>query len=155
MRMCFALIAGAWLLLGTGVSAPQSGTGPSTEIPRQKIASVLRQTMKGAPQETGGGLFDGDHYRIGVLKRKLPGEVEVHREDTDVIYILSGRATVVTGGTVVGQHAISDKEERGTAIRNGVRHQLGSGDMIVIPKGQPHWFQSVTGEVSYLVMKVQ
>jgi mannose-6-phosphate isomerase-like protein (cupin superfamily) len=134
----------------------QTGTAATAKkISQQQIAETLRQAMPGAPGETGGGLFDGDHYRIGALKRKLPGEVEIHREDTDVMYVLSGSATVVTGGTVVGQHTVGPKEERGTAIRGGVAQVLKAGDMLVIPKGQPHWFQKISGEVSYVVMKVQ
>jgi mannose-6-phosphate isomerase-like protein (cupin superfamily) len=151
------LIGSVCLLLGGGVLHAQATAAPAgaTKISQQQIASTLRQKMAGVPMETGGGLFDGSDYRIGALKRGLPGEVEVHRDDTDILYILSGTATVLTGGSVVGKHAIGDKEERGTSIRDGVRHVLRAGDMLVIPKGQPHWFQKIAGQVSYIVIKVQ
>jgi quercetin dioxygenase-like cupin family protein len=81
--------------------------------------------------------------------------VEVHSNDNDIFYVLSGSATLLTGGEVIGKHAISTTEERGTSIRNGVRHQLSAGDVVVIPKRQPHWFQNVSGDVSYIVIKVE
>jgi len=124
-------------------------------ISPQQVESILKQRLPGTAEETGGGLFDGNDFRIGALKRKFPGEVEIHQKDTDIMYILSGRATLITGGDVVSRRAISTAEVRGTAIRNGTRHALMPGDVVVIPKQQAHWFQDVAGEVSYIVIKVQ
>ena len=36
-----------------------------------------------------------------------------------------------------------------------LERQLAKGDMIVIPKGVPHWFTSVSGTFDYLTVKVQ
>jgi mannose-6-phosphate isomerase-like protein (cupin superfamily) len=124
-------------------------------ISPQQVESVLQQKLAGTADEYGDGLFDGNNFRIGALKRKLPGEVEIHQKDTDIMYVLSGRATLITGGDVVNEHSISTIEVRGTAIRNGTRHALMPGDVVVIPKQQAHWFQNVVGNVSYIVIKVQ
>ena len=32
----------------------------------------------------------------------MPGQVEVHDKETDILYIIEGQATIVTGGTMVG-----------------------------------------------------
>ena len=157
------LLASVFLAAGPGTlfcqtpkpTTSQTVKPQTTRISRQQIVSLLQQALPDAPQETGGGLYDGTQFRIGALKRKLPGEVEVHRDDTDILYVLSGSTVVVTGGAVEGMHSISPTEQRGTAIHDGVRHTLGAGDMLVIPKTEPHWFQKVSGEVSYLVIKVQ
>ncbi len=150
--MCFAAGAGSLL---SQTPSPQSTKAQTTRVSRGQIVTLLQQALPGAPGETGGGLYDGTNFRIGALKRKLPGEVEIHRDDTDILYVLSGSTVVVTGGTVEGLHTESPAEQRGTAIRNGVRHTLVAGDMLVIPKTEPHWFQKVSGEVSYVVIKVQ
>ncbi|MBV9300939.1 MAG: hypothetical protein JOY62_15245 [Acidobacteriaceae bacterium] len=133
----------------------QTAGNSAIVVSRQQIEATLKQKLAGAPHEFGGGLFDGTGFRIGALKRALPGEAEVHLKDTDIFYMLSGSATLVTGGEVVGEHAISAIEERGTSIRNGVRHELAAGDVVVIPKQQPHWFQNVSAGVSYIVIKVE
>ena len=141
-------------LAGNHLTAQTRSAGTAVISPQQ-IAAVLRQKLPDAAQETGGGLYDGSGFRIGTLQRKLPGEVEIHHTDTDIIYVLSGSAVLVTGGEVAGLHPVSATEERGTAIRNGLRHRLSAGEVVVIPKLEPHWFQSVSGEVSYLVVKLQ
>ena len=48
-------------------------------------------------------LFDGDgaDYMIHASRRETAGQAEVHAKDTDVIYVLQGRTTFVTGRTVV------------------------------------------------------
>lgn len=124
-------------------------------IAPQQVESVLQEKLAGTAGESGGGLLDGSGFRIGALKRKFPGEVEIHKNDTDIMYILSGTATLITGGSVVNEHATSPAEFRGAAIRNGTHHLLAPGDVVVIPKQEPHWFQDVAGTVSYIVIKVQ
>ena len=151
--VCFA--AGAGSLLSQTTQSAQPTKAQTTRISRGQIVTLLQQALPDAPGETGGGLYDGRNFRIGALKRKLPGEVEIHRDDTDVIYVLSGSTVVVTGGTVEGLHSESPTEQRGKAIHNGVPHRLVTGDMLVVPKTEPHWFQKVSGEVSYVVIKVQ
>src|SRR5882757_1306198 len=50
----------------------------------------------------GAVLFDGNggrNYMVHSSRREGPGMVEVHTKDTDILYVVSGSATVVTGGT--------------------------------------------------------
>ena len=47
-------------------------------------------------------LLDGSNdrnYMIHASRRDTPGMPEIHTKDTDIIYVLGGRATFVTGGT--------------------------------------------------------
>jgi quercetin dioxygenase-like cupin family protein len=86
--------------------------------------------------------------------RDKPGQVEVHDKETDVIYMVDGDATFVTGGTVVGLKQTKPGQSLGSEIKGGETHHLSKGDVIVVPAGIPHWFKEVGPSVSYYVVKV-
>ena len=79
----------------------------------------------------------------------------MHALDTDVIYVLDGSATLVTGGTVVGGKTTEPNEVRGDAIDGGQARRIARGDVITVPNGTPHWFQEVQGPLTYYVVKVR
>jgi glc operon protein GlcG len=106
----------------------------------------------------GSVLIDGAgdrNYMVHASRREKPGMVEVHTWDTDVIYVLDGTATFVTGGTMVGGKEVAPGEIRGTDIQGGETRQLKKGDVITIPNGTPHWFKEVQGPFLYYVVKVR
>ena len=88
--------------------------------------------------------------------RSRDGEAEIHENFADVFYVLEGRATLVTGGTVAGARLIKPGETRGTSVEGGMRQELRAGDVAHVPAGLPHQML-VVGEqtVTCLVMKVQ
>jgi len=88
--------------------------------------------------------------------RSRDGEAEVHENFADVFYVLEGRATLLTGGTVAGARLTKPGETRGSSIVGGVRQELRAGDVAHVPAGLPHQML-VAGEqtVTCLVMKVQ
>lgn len=69
----------------------------------------------------GASLLDGSdrNYRVNASRRDKPGETEIHVKDTDVIYVLEGSATFITGGEAVNAQTTSPDELRGSSIRNG------------------------------------
>jgi glc operon protein GlcG len=105
--------------------------------------------------EKGMPLREIANYKIHASHRDAPGIAEVHTRDTDIIYMLEGSATLVTGGTVSQGKNIEAEEIRGTEISGGESRRIAKGDVIVIPHGTPHWFKEVTGPVNYYVVKVR
>lgn len=105
----------------------------------------------------GAVLFDGDseNFMVHASRRDKPGMSEVHELDTDIIYVLDGTATFVTGGRSVDPKPVSPNEFRGTSIDGGETRQLKKGDVIIVPKGTPHWFRQVDGAFLYYVVKVR
>ena len=102
-------------------------------------------------------LFDGAgrNYMVHASRRDGAGQAEVHVQDTDIIYVLEGSTTFVTGGTVVEGKTTAPDEIRGTAVKGGETRRLGKGDVIIVPNGTPHWFKEVEGPVLYYVVKVR
>lgn len=105
----------------------------------------------------GSVLFDGAgrNYMIHASRRDKAGLVEVHDADTDVIYVLDGTATFVTGGKVVDGKYVAQGEFRGASIEGGETRVLKKGDVIAVANGTPHWFKEVDGVFLYYVVKVK
>ena len=106
----------------------------------------------------GSVLFDGEggrNYMVHASHRDAAGMAEVHNDDTDIIYVLDGSATLVTGGTVEGGAVTAPGEIRGSAIRGGDTRRLAKGDVVIVPNGTPHWFREVSAPFNYYVVKVR
>ncbi len=117
-----------------------------TYLPSEKVAAGF---AKGMP------LVEQENYKVHASRREAPGQVEVHAQDTDIIHVLTGTATFVTGGTMAGGKEIGPEEVRGTAIEGGETRTLKPGDVVIVPNGTPHWFKAVPGPMTYFVVKVR
>lgn len=106
---------------------------------------------------TGAVLIEGNdrNYMVHTSRRDKSGLAEIHALDTDIIYVLQGTATLVTGGTAVDAKEIAPNEFRGSRIEGGVTRQLSKGDVIIVPTNTAHWFKEVNGEFLYYTIKVR
>ena len=106
---------------------------------------------------TGSVLLDGNdrNYMVHTSRRDQPGLAEIHALDTDIIYVIEGTATFVTGGTVVEAKEVAAHEFRGSRIEGGVTRQLSKGQVIIVPHNTAHWFKEVNGEFLYYTIKVR
>lgn len=116
-----------------------------TYVDHDKVAAALAK---------GGPLVSSSDYLVSGSHRSGPGQVEVHEKETDVIYVVEGTATFVTGGTIIGGKTTKPGQMLGSDIQAGETHHLAKGDVIVVPAGTPHWFKEVSGSISYFVVKV-
>src|SRR5437867_10909216 len=125
-------------------STPPAKTGQATFIDRKNVSAAF---AKGMP------LLETAGYKVHASRRVEPGQAEIHTLDTDVIYVVDGSATLVTGGKAIEAKEIGPNELRGTKIEGGQEHQITKGEVIIIPNGVPHQFTAVTGELHYFVCK--
>lgn len=114
--------------------------------------TVSAAFAKGAVLEDGS---NGENYMVHASRREKPGMSEVHELDTDIIYVLDGTAVFVTGGKSVEPKMVAQSEFRGSMIDGGEARQLKKGDVVIVPKGTPHWFKQVDGVFQYYVVKVR
>jgi len=104
---------------------------------------------------TGGLLLDTSGYKIDAGRRDAPGEVEYHARVVDVMHVVQGTATVVTGGEMVEPREVAAGEVRARAIDGGTPNALTEGDVLAIPNGVPHQFVEVSDPFLYFVVKVE
>jgi uncharacterized protein GlcG (DUF336 family) len=128
---------------------------PTTATARAAATTTtyFNHDMVAAAFAKGQPLLEVPGYKVHASRRDAPGVAEVHLWETDVIYVLDGEATFVTGGTVVEPQATEPGQIRGTAIEGGTERHLATGDVIVVPANEPHWFKDVSAPFLYLVVK--
>jgi quercetin dioxygenase-like cupin family protein len=134
----------AVLMVAASASAQTNDTAVN-HMPADKVAAAF---AKGVP------LIETDAYKVLAARRDRDGQAEVHALDTDIMYILEGTATLVTGGRVVNGKDTAAGEVRGESIAEGDVRPLVKGDVIVIPPGVPHLFKDVKAPFLYYVVKV-
>ena len=137
--MAFAFAA---LTTSSDAQSPASGV---TLIASNRVVAAL---TKGMP------LLENSAFKVHASRRDAPGIAEIHTRDTDIIHVLEGSATLVTGGTAIEPKTIAPEEIRGKEIQGGESCRISKGDVIVIPNGVPHWFKQVDAPLLYYVVKV-
>jgi glc operon protein GlcG len=142
-----------------GADAAKSFGGDPVATTSNPPVSYFSKAQTDAGFEKGSVLFDGDNggrnYMVHSSRREGPGLVEVHTRDTDILYVLKGSATVITGGRMVDGKPTAADEIRGKEITGGETRELVPGDAMIIPNGVPHWFKNVNGPFLYFVVKVR
>ena len=95
-------------------------------------------------------------FSVFAARRDSPGVAEVHELETDIFHVIGGSAVLVTGGTVESPTRDGqDGEVRGRSIHGGEARTIHEGDVIVVPRGTPHWFKDVSSPLMYYVVKVR
>ena len=140
-----------------GVSALSGDMKMSDAMRGTKPVLFFDKTQVSASFSTGAVLLDGvnRNYMVHTSRREKPGLAEIHALDTDIIYVMEGTATLVTGGTAVDAKEIEPNEIRGSRIDGGDTRHLSKGDVIIVPNGSPHWFKEVNGAFLYYTIKVR
>ena len=134
-------------LAKAGAAAVCAGPAQVTYFERDKVTAAF---AKGAV------LFDhSDKYMVHASRREQPGMAEVHTKDADIIYVLEGASTFVTGGSAVDPKTVAPDEIRGREISGGETRLIAKGDVIVVPAGTPHWFKEVSVPFLYYVVKAR
>jgi mannose-6-phosphate isomerase-like protein (cupin superfamily) len=145
MRSFVAVTIASVAAFGIGLAMPVASS-TVTYIPADEVNAAF---AKGAV------LVNNGTYQVHASRREAIGQVEVHAKDTDIIYMLEGTTTFVTGGRIIGGKPTGQDEIRGSNVEGGATRTLSKGDVIIVPRGTPHWFKEVSGPVLYYVVKIQ
>jgi mannose-6-phosphate isomerase-like protein (cupin superfamily) len=163
LLLTLALVGGAE---GRTARGPQPARR-AVDIPNADIETALQMgaSMPVSDRRLRLVAVDGEYnvavavvHRAKTAGRELdPGAA--HKEITEIYHVVSGRGTLVTGGT------LEEAKERPAAnpltgpttqgkIINGRMRVVGPGDVIVIPPNTPHQFTEVTDDIVYLAIRI-
>jgi uncharacterized protein GlcG (DUF336 family)/mannose-6-phosphate isomerase-like protein (cupin superfamily) len=136
--------------------APAEPPETSSEFPKPPTAAVqIPAARVAAAFAKGMPLVEYDGYRVHASSRTAPGAVEIHELDTDILYFIEGSATIEIGGTVTEPKPTEPHEIRGTSSTGGETFHVTKGDVLIVPKGLPHWFKEVRAPLKYYAVKVK
>lgn len=148
MRLTAKLCACALSVLTAGVSGAQTAPTPEDHgfgfRPDAQIKARARALLEQAKTAPTGVAFetidDFPGYHMMIVARDKTGPAETHANWADVMIVLDGEATEVTGGTMVdGKLDPTTGETRGASVEGGTRTKIAKGDVLNIPPGMPHW----------------
>ncbi len=119
-------------------------------------ASELKSYEKGLRDKSmKGALGNYGNHNATINQRTEDGMVEIHDNQNDIFFIVSGEATLVLGGTPVDAKQTAPGELRAASSTGGDAKVLGPGDIVHIPAKVPHWFKVAKGkQITYLTFKV-
>jgi mannose-6-phosphate isomerase-like protein (cupin superfamily) len=122
-------------------------------LERAKHLRELAAKGDGSASET---LEKYPHHYTMLAFRQHSGGGELHQNFADIFFILDGRASVLTGGTLVDQKSSGPGEVRGKSVEGGTRQEVKAGDVVHIPAGMTHQMLVAEGEsVTYYVVKTE
>jgi mannose-6-phosphate isomerase-like protein (cupin superfamily) len=117
--------------------------------------SALVRAAKG-PGSSGATLSDYKSHSIKLSVRTASGGAEVHAHYDDIFFVTEGKATLVTGGSVIHAKTDSDGETKGSRVENGKSETIAKGDVVHIPAGTPHQLILAPGGLySSIVVKIR
>lgn len=151
------------LVLASGIceaaARPASAAGYKSGITFVPADRLVPGTTGGTGADRGIALktyFSAPSYSATLIRRTRPGSAEVHRNVSDVWYVIDGGGTLVTDGALVGARETEPGELRGEKIAGGTSRRIAKGDFVAIPSGIPHWVSAIDGaQLVYLVVKVK
>jgi mannose-6-phosphate isomerase-like protein (cupin superfamily) len=123
-----------------------------------QVQDQLSLIAEKAKANGGSGATLGDYgtHTIMVSERTANGGAEIHAHFDDVMIVLAGKATLITGGSLIDAHSGINGEASGSGIRNGKSTSIDVGDVIHVPAGTPHQLLIAAGTAySALVIKVK
>ena len=148
---CSLLLATLPALAQTDTQAVHS----AAEI-QQRHAKVL-EAAKASPTGVANEKTDETPTsRTLFVARARTGEAERHQFWADQMVISKGTVTLVTGGTLKGEHSNANQpgETLAPSIEGGKEVTLHAGDIAHVPAGVPHWIKLAPGTtVTYIIFK--
>lgn len=157
------IVVGGAVVGAVGVSGAASAqqdteyamTGAASVATTPRQVSFLDHEHVSSAFRRGQPLLETGAYKVHASRREGEGQAEIHERDTDIVHVLTGSATLITGGSAVAARAVAPEELRGDAIEAGESRRLAPGDVVVIPNGVPHQFKEVSAPFTYYVVKVR
>lgn len=118
--------------------------------------AYLKQMARASDGSASEVLKEYPRHNIQLSVRLHSGVAEFHEHFADIFFVLEGRATLVTGGTIVDPQPTGRGEIRGSKVVDGSSQELRAGDVAHIAAGTPHQIL-LTGDATFaaLVIKIQ
>ena len=170
--IALALIAAAVITAGQPAANPARKSAGAAPLPPAaqanasdaktfaSAAEVASLLAKAKSERKEGQLMVSEHilslapYATNLEYRPVDGAVAVHEKEAELVYVIDGSGTLITGGTVLGEKRTNATNLSGTEIDGGTMRTIAKGDFAIIPEGTPHQFKPAGGALVLATMHV-
>jgi mannose-6-phosphate isomerase-like protein (cupin superfamily) len=77
-------------------------------------------------------------YHANLEYRAAPAPAAVHERDAEMMYVIEGTGTIITGGKLVDEKRTNAANLSGSSIVGGNTQPLSKGDFLIVPENTPH-----------------
>ena len=146
-----------FLFSGLAAHAQSSSTKvdyfSAQEIQKQLATLGVKAKPSGG---SGSTLAEYSDHQIKLSVRTSSGGAEAHAHYVDVFFVTQGKATLITGGSLIDAKTGNDGESKGSGISGGTTQIISKGDVVNIPAGTPHQLKIAQGTTySSIVIKIK
>ena len=145
-------------------AAPQSTeppkTAPATHVTKEQIQDFIAKLPRERISDSPIRAIDVGGYKVGVFAvfrpKDSPQDAIYHDTNmTEILYILEGSATLITGGTIPDARPPTRPggNYTGAKIEGGTSRHVAPGDVIITPGRTPHLWANIESDMSYLVFR--
>ena len=144
-------------LIGSILSAPisaQTPSDPTSFANSAEVRAVIAQMahdIKPTEEMLYHPLLTQAPYTVAIEYWVKPKQAAAHLKEAELVYVLEGSGTLVSGGTLANAHHWYD-ETNGGDIVGGTTRPLKPGDVVLVPEGVPHWFGIDGGRLVMLTL---
>ncbi len=152
-----ALVAIGTIWIAKSIAQEKSATGIVTVFDHTNLdASFNKALAEGGSSllwshTSSKGTYNVDTHSRDSVKSACKPEGCSHKDYTAVVYVVSGAATMVVGGTA--KRAAQDKFG-GQSIQGGESRRISKGDVFIMPPDTFHWYKNVEAPFRYLEVPV-
>lgn len=155
--VAFLVVLGAGIAIGraqTRAEPPLPGYLQFTPADLDAIQRSLVPKMN-AIKQSAEQLADFGNHTAWVAHREANGLMEIHEQWADLMFVHSGEATLLLGGTIPDARTDAPGEIRGSTAVGGVKRALHAGEVVLVPAGMPHQFLVEPGnQITFFTMKI-
>ena len=140
VSVCLMLSTPAFAQRGT--PPPPTDRTKASYMSKAEVDAAIAKLPKDRPNSSV-RVFSLAPYNVNIEHRQPVAQgASVHADTSELFYVIEGSATMLTGGTIVG--------ETGKTIQNGVAQKFAPGDWLMVPSGVPHQFVDVKSPITIL-----
>jgi mannose-6-phosphate isomerase-like protein (cupin superfamily) len=155
---CLAVVAIGAVWHAKTIAQENSSSGVVTVFDHEKLdASFDKAVSNGGSnllwsRTSGNMTYNVDTHSRESVKAACKPEGCSHTGFTAVVYVVSGAATLVIGGTA---KTTAPDKFGGQSIQGGESHRIGKGDVYIVPPDTIHWYKNVETPFRYIEIPIQ
>lgn len=151
MRALALALVGCGLATTANAQAVPDPTSFANSAQVKAVIAQMAHDIKPTEEMLYHPLLTQAPYTVAIEYWVKPKQAAAHLKEAELVYVIEGSGTLVSGGTLANAHHWYD-ETNGGDIVGGTTRPLKPGDVVLVPEGVPHWFGIDGGKLVMLTL---